>query len=196
MVVENVRNRRVHKVKAAVSQLQQELPYTCGATCLAMVLAAHKKIFGNEAALAKKLGTDSEWGPDRAEIERVAGSYGLTVTGREWMTIADLQRCVAKGSLVIILYQAWRAEPNPPAWERDWTDGHYSVVVGIDREKVQLADPWIGEVGWVSHKELRRRWHDRDRTGKRVIHYGLAFESVTGGAPLPEIANHANLPRV
>ena len=87
--------------------------------------------------------------------------------------------------------------PNPiPRRERDWTDGHYSVVVGIDREKVQLADPWIGEVGWVSHKELRRRWHDRDRTGKRVIHNGLAFESATAGAPLPTIANHADLPRI
>jgi predicted double-glycine peptidase len=158
--------------------VRQANGYTCGAAALQAVL----RYFGKggdlgEEELAARLGTTSENGTSPAAILRVAREHGLIATMREHMTIADLEDYVARGVPVIVDYQAWAEQPNHD-YTNDWENGHYSVVVGVDRRNVYLEDPSIlGARGRIPRAEFEARWHDQETPSERYHRMGIALES-------------------
>lgn len=51
--------------------------------------------------------------------------------------------------------------------------GHYSVVIGLESDKVVLEDPSSIGRGYIGRTEFLERWHDRDREGRRYEKYGI-----------------------
>lgn len=157
--------------------VRQANGYTCGTASLQSVL----RYFGKgdddgEEGLAGRLGTTPDNGTAPDAIVRVAREHGLSATMREGMTLDDLESYVQRGVPVIVDYQAWSEAPHPD-YANDWDDGHYSVVVGIDRDHVYLEDPSIlGARGSIPRNEFVARWHDQD--GSRRYHQmGIVVES-------------------
>ncbi len=160
--------------------VRQANGYTCGAASLQSVLRYYGR--GDdlgEEDLAAQLGTTPEDGTTPAAIVRVARAHGLTATMRERMTLSDLETYVARGVPVIVDYQAWSEAPRPD-YTNDWDNGHYSVVVGIDRRNVYLEDPSIlGARGAIARSDFVRRWHDEDNR-QRYHGMGIVLESAAG----------------
>jgi hypothetical protein len=91
--------------------------------------------------------------------------------------MADLERELAAGYPVIVLNQSWRADAHIP-WGRDWDDGHYLVVIGLDAKFVYVEDPNLeGTRGFIPRDEFVERWHgwtidQRQVTGQALLVHG------------------------
>ncbi len=161
----------------ALPDVRQATRYTCGAASLQSVLAYYGRggDFG-EGVLAEELGSDDVNGTAPDAMVRMAERAGLRATMREHMTLADLEGYVERGVPVIVDYQAW-SDQEGADYSDDWTNGHYSVVVGIDEHNVYLEDPAIlGSRGGISRQDFMARWHDEAR-GQRYHQLGIALES-------------------
>ena len=53
---------------------------------------------------------------------------------KEQMTISDLEHNVQNNYLTIILFQAWADAGTD--YKNDWSDGHYVVVIGYDKDNL------------------------------------------------------------
>jgi uncharacterized protein len=166
-----------------VPDVRQNTEYSCGASALQSVLA-YWGIDVRESTLMKALRTDPENGTRPEEIVRAARDYGLRAEIKEGIGISDLRRAWQNGIPVIVDIQAWPdSSTTKPDWEKDWEDGHYVVVIGMDEFNIYVEDPsLLGTRGVISQSEFLKRWHDyegeppynpKDRT---YIHLGLFIE--------------------
>jgi len=150
----------------SVPDVRQTTDYTCSASALQAVLA----YFGEEAGepeLASELGATPHEGAPPEAIVRVARAHGLSAELRENLRIADLAQAVRRGVPVIVALQAW---PDAPIrdYAQTWDDGHYVVVIAVERERLVFEDPsLLGSRGVLSHQEFERRWHDQDGSVRR-----------------------------
>ena len=141
-------------------EIRQSNSYSCGAACLLSVLGYYDKFDGNEDELADQLNTTSKDGTKPENIVKVARKYGLNAYIKENCSIQDLRNFFKKRIPVIIDYQAW-TEKEKVDWEEDETDGHYSVLIGIDEKNIYFNDPSIlGKKGFLPISEFLERWHD------------------------------------
>ena len=78
------------------------------------------------------------------------------------LTLTDLEQFNANGTPVIIAGQAWRdPEEENRSWDTLWDDGHYMVVIGLDKDNVYFEDPsLLGSRGYIPRQEFLSRWHD------------------------------------
>ncbi len=116
----------------------------CGPSSLKIVLhffGIHKteKQIAN-AVKAKHLGVEA---PD---IVRLAKRWGLKAKIKDHAELKDLSRWVKKKGIPIIV-----------EWFLD-DDGHFSVVVDIDRENVYLQDPDLGHIREMPKDVFLRVW--------------------------------------
>ena len=159
---------------------RQSTEYSCGAAAMQAVLGYWGRDIGEED-LSEMLNTNEEFGTYPDDIIRVAEALGLQAEYEENMTLADLEDYVAKGIPVIVDCQAWRSVSQyNESWADTWYNGHWLVVIGIDKGNVTLEDPYIlGDRGFMSREEFEARWHnvrglDETDTGKQ-IHMGIAI---------------------
>ena len=166
----------------AVPDTRQSTNYSCGAAALQAVLAYYGKEV-REDQLMRQLGSDPEQGSSPGAIVRVARSYGLLADLRQSMQIEDLQQLVRDGFPTIVCAQAWRESSQP--WSEDWDDGHYLVVIGVDKERVYFEDPsLLGSRGQILRAEFLSRWHDVEGDGTRYLQAGIVLR----GKPRPPAA--------
>lgn len=173
--------------------VRQGTTYTCGTASLMSILAYYgwKGDDPNEKALAKELGTTWKNGTEPEEILKMARQLGLGAEQREHMTLDDLARELRAGRPVMVAYQAYASEgvPDKKPWRDDWSDGHWSIVIGVDDENVYLEDPsMLGKRGFIRREEFLERWHDTNRLNQPVYqHLGLVFSSNTPKRDLNEV---------
>jgi predicted double-glycine peptidase len=166
--------------------VRQSTPYTCGAAALQAVLAYYG-IEAREDDLARALGTTPEDGAPPDAIVRIARERGLTAEPREGMTLEELRRTVSRGEPVLVALQAWPDRPRSH-FADDWDDGHYVVVIAVERDRVIVEDPsLLGSRGVLSRAAFLDRWHDQDRR-RRWVHLGVVF---SGRKPAPPPARQA-----
>jgi hypothetical protein len=81
--------------------------------------------------------------PDR--MVAVARARGLTADKRTGLTLADVERALAQGAVVILAIQAWAraAASRRRRVETSWEDGHYVVASGWDDRNVYVMDPSV-----------------------------------------------------
>ncbi len=160
--------------------VRQATDYTCSAASLQAVLAYYGEEV-REDQLSRELGATPADGAPPAAIVRVARAHHLQAELREGMTVEDLARAVARGVPVLVDLQAWPDRPRSH-FADDWDDGHYVVVVAVQRDHIVFEDPsLLGSRGVLSRSELEERWHDSD--GKRQYRrLGILF---TGPRPAP-----------
>jgi predicted double-glycine peptidase len=91
--------------------------------------------------------------------------------------MADLEGLVRRRTPVIVTYQAWREDKKASTpWSKEWDSGHYSIVVGMDKDNIYLEDPvLLGSIGYLPRHEFEERWHDTDRKGRKYHRLGIAF---------------------
>jgi predicted double-glycine peptidase len=169
--------------------VRQSTPYTCGVACLQSILYYYGQEWP-EDILARELKSTEAEGTNYHEILRFARSRGLTAQEKEGMTIDDLRRACAVGRPIIVAYQAWGARPD--MYANDWEDGHYSIVVGVDREKVYLMDPsTLGNYAFIPIPEFEARWHDQyngpDGRPIRLVRFGITLDSGTKPSYNPKL---------
>ena len=178
-----------------VPMVRQPYTFDCGASSLKSVAAYWGAYRGSLRQLYKVSNTRSSYGTLPEDILRGARRLGLKATLKEHCTLRDLERSLARKEPVLVQLQAWReAGSLPRAWRDRWDDGHYAVVIGMDRKNVYFMDPSAGErrapektvrYSWVPRREFVQRWHEWDGEGSKVHHYDHPAFFISGETPHP-----------
>lgn len=161
---------RLPRRELPVPHIRQTTDYTCGpASLLAVLRYFGKAPHAGEMSLAAEVGTTSADGSEPSAMARVARRHGLAAELRTGVTLGELARQTRLGRPVIVLFQAWSDAPSSADYARTFDNGHFAVVIGVDRHNVYLQDPWIkGARGVVSRAEFARRWHGME--GSERLH--------------------------
>lgn len=125
---------------------------SCGPASLKMVFDYWGKTV-SEIAIARVAGTTVEKGTTKDGLIRAASHFGFNAIVKENASLDDLRNYIKQGIPVVV----------------NWflgDDGHYSVVVSIDKNNVFLADPAMkkpllyGNIRRISCKKFYRVWFD------------------------------------
>jgi predicted double-glycine peptidase/uncharacterized membrane protein len=163
---------------------RQSTEYSCGAAALQAVLSFWGKDL-TEQELIRLLHTSPETGTYVGDIARVARELGFSASVREDISLHELHEALKKGESVIICSQAWRSrEDSEKSVQEDWEDGHYVVVLGMDRKYVYYQDPFIQRgKGFVTNQRFEQSWHNvRGKTAadtKKQVHLGVFISGTT-----------------
>jgi len=163
---------------------RQSTEYSCGAAALQAVLSFWGKDL-SEQELIRLLHTSPDTGTYVGDIARVARELGFSASVREDISLDELHNALKKGESVIICGQAWRSrEDSEKSVQEDWEDGHYIVVLGMDRKYVYYQDPFIQRgKGFVTHQRFEQSWHNvRGKTAadtKKQVHLGVFISGTT-----------------
>lgn len=162
-----------------VPLVRQSTDYSCGAAALLATLYYWKAYDGMESSLYPLLKTTPADGTEPAALAAGARSLGLKAELRENMTLDGLGSALKKGETVILDLQAWRTPGSTVAWAATWEDGHYVVLVGMDKTYLYVMDPSTpASYAYLPVAEFLDRWHDyENRRGKRreYIHAGIVI---------------------
>jgi predicted double-glycine peptidase len=158
-----------------IPDVMQVNEYSCGPAAVQAILSYYG-VWGYQADFAKELGTSPDQGTHPVKMTAYLKKWGLDAKLVKGLKPADLRRYVDQGVPVIVDFQAWGV-PAGKDYKNEWEDGHYTIVLGYDRTGFFMEDPsLLGTIGYLSEKELNRRWHDYEvEGGKRVDNYGLAI---------------------
>ena len=161
-----------------LNRSRQITDYSCGASALRAVLGYWGREV-DEAQLMELLHTNSEIGTNPEDIASGARSLGFDAEVIENLTLDQVERFTADGNPVIALAQVWRSERDADRpVEDEWDNGHYVVVLGVDRDYVYFQDPFIQmSKAFVPRKTFEDHWHqvmggDLERNPK-LIHLGI-----------------------
>ena len=104
-------------------------------------------IIATEKAIGLRAGTTREHGTSPEHLLVAARSYGLEGSWKRTCSVSDLQEWYERGVPVIVNWFSVE-------------EGHYSVVVGVDKTSVTLMDPEIGATRTFTRADFKRVWFD------------------------------------
>jgi predicted double-glycine peptidase len=182
-----------------LNRSRQITDYSCGASALRIVLS-YWGIEVDESQLMELLHTNSEVGTQPEDIVDGARALGLDAQIFENLTLDELERLTANGHPVIALGQMWRSEQEcDRPLEEVWDNGHYVVVLGIDKDYVYLQDPYI-QMGkaFTPRKSFEDHWHQvmggNVERNPKLMHLGIV---VTGKRPAkPNVHSSSRIPEL
>ncbi len=119
----------------------------CGPACLKMVLSAYG-ITKSEKYLAELTKSSRITGCSEENILKAAVTFGFSGYIKKDSSIKEIQKLINNGIPVIV------------DWFSPEQAGHYSVVVGFEKDKIQLADPHFGKVKKHKIDWFEERWFD------------------------------------
>lgn len=175
-VVERSRHAEPARSLLPVPLVSQAWPWTCGGASLMATLLYFGVFDGPESRLDEEMGATPDNGTRVVNIVAEARRFGLTADARTGLALADLERELSHGVVVIVALQAWPTSPVAD-WRTHWEDGHYVVVVGLDSDRVYVMDPSIRTgYGYLTRDQFVQRWHDYDvQDGRRVVYDQLGI---------------------
>ncbi len=151
-----------------VPLIAQATDYSCGPATLLSVLLYWQVYDGSESSLYPILDTTPKDGTDPPHLVAGAEHFGLKAGLSSPMSLSDLKGALELGETVILDLQAWRGDQSKKlAWKDVWEEGHYVVLVGMDKDNAYVMDPSTrGSYAYLPLSELEERWHDyEDRAG-------------------------------
>jgi predicted double-glycine peptidase len=152
---------------------RQATDYTCGVGVTQSIFMYYGDEY-MEGELAKELKADPNEGTSYHNINNFAKSNGYKVNIMKNMTLEQLKKNIDAKKPVIVLIQAWSEKPVD--YSNDWEDGHYSIVVGYDANKIYLMDPsTLGNYTYIPTKDFLDRWHDVD-INEKLYNFGMTIE--------------------
>ncbi|HVV16453.1 MAG TPA: cysteine peptidase family C39 domain-containing protein [Polyangia bacterium] len=167
-----------------VPLISQAHPWSCGAAALMAALVYFGVFDEAESKLDEELGVDPEQGTRVTSIVAEARHFGVAAEARTGMTLDDLGRELARGSVVIVAIQAWPAVKIRD-WRASWEDGHYVVVVGLSRDRVFVMDPSVRTgYAYLRRNDFIARWHDYDLAGGHKVVWDQLGIVIRGTTPL------------
>ena len=138
-------------MRHSVPHKSQAKTYTCGPTCLEMLLDFYGIPY-DALALEELCGT-CETGTDNADLVAAAESLGAKVQAKESATIEDIVTALEGGHPVLVNYF------NPLS-----RVGHFGVVKGIEDGALIFADPKNGDNYELTVGEFADAWHSHNKT--------------------------------
>jgi ABC-type bacteriocin/lantibiotic exporter with double-glycine peptidase domain len=167
-----------------VPLISQAHPWSCGAAALMAALVYFGVFDEAESRLDDEVGADPKNGTRVTRIVAEARRFGLQAEAHTGMTLDDLGREVARGSVVIAAIQAW-PDQKVADWSASWEDGHYVVVVGLSRERVFVMDPSVRTgYAYLRRPDFMARWHDYELEAGRKIVWDKLGIVIRGNTPL------------
>jgi len=136
------------KNKLKIPFYRQSSEFTCGPASLQMIFSFLGK-FKKQDNLIKILHTDPKTGTRHLELINIARREKFFCYVNNNSTIHEVRHFINLRLPVVVNYN----EPST-------NDGHYAVVVGYDRNKIILNDPWNGKNFKMRENEFILRWHD------------------------------------
>jgi len=119
----------------------------CGPACLKMVLDYYG-VKKSEKELAKLSAATPGKGVGAEGLLKTAKELGFKGFVKDFSNLHDIRIYALNKKIPVIV---------------DWfsaTDGHYSVVVHIDQEKIYLQDPDLGRLRTMNLDTFKRVWFD------------------------------------
>lgn len=128
----------------------------CGPASLKMVFEYYglKK---SEKELAKACSRDHNLGVSSETMAEVARKYGFNAEVRDKSGFSEIKSWLKKGVPVIV---NWFTPGRRDYSDSEMPDGHSSVVVGLDADKIYLQDPETGGLRKISRNDFLRVWFD------------------------------------
>lgn len=152
-------------------ELRQTYEYDCGAKSLQAILAYYG-IKMREELIINYAKTNEEEGTSIGGILSTLKMADLEFDSKS-MSIADLHYYADKKIPVMLLLQAWDGNKNVN-YEGNYSDGHWVVMIGYDKDKIIFEDPYCFERDFLTNDELLKRWHGGEE-GKKIINHGIAI---------------------
>lgn len=126
------------------------------------------------AARLKLLARCNEDGTNHDGMIAAARAGGFEVEAGARGTVARIAAYLRRGHPIIVGW--WAMEPGDSHFRASWTleerrardCGHYSVVCGLDAQRVRLMDPSAG-MRWMPIREFERVWYDTDGDGYVLV---------------------------
>lgn len=128
-----------------IPNLRQYGSYTCGATCVQMLmnwLEPYQKDM-NLVTYEELLETSEEAGTPPENIIKYFEENGVKIIAQEKRTIDDLVTSLKQGHPMLMCIQAWSAEEdgyntqNPDNAETYLAEGHWVICVGYQNQKME-----------------------------------------------------------
>ena len=158
-----------------VPKILQSTDYSCGPACVTIVL----KFFGykaKEKVMIKRLGADPDCGVEPEVLVKYFRDRRFRIKQKHNMTIEDLEKAIDRGNLVIIAYQDHAHKPTETNYSLSWDNGHYSVVIGYDKDKIYISDPSsVKKKKGLKKEDLYGRWRDIGMDGKFYHQWGVSI---------------------
>lgn len=166
-----------------IPNLRQYGDYTCGTTCVQMLMNWLRPYEAdwNLTAYEEALGTNAEDGTTPNSILAFFEENSVTAIAKEKRTTNDLISALDKGHPILLCIQAWAASEyntqNPKDADTYLSEGHWVICVGYqknaDGTMFYFNDPACVGRCVMSEASLSNRWIDRDAAGKIYDHYGI-----------------------
>ncbi len=144
-------------IKLDVKPFQETLHADmCGPASLKIVMDYYgmdksEKELAELTKLAPGLGVDDK------NIANAAKSLGFKVETQNESSFEDIQNWLEKGVPVIV---DWFTRGRQDYDDSEVSDGHYSVVIGLDDEYIYLQDPETGGERKIDHEDFMKVWFD------------------------------------
>jgi ABC-type bacteriocin/lantibiotic exporter with double-glycine peptidase domain len=121
----------------------------CGPYCLKMVFDyyAFKVKVKDIAKVTETAVSEGNLGTSPSNMVKAAKYFGFNSYYKEESSLKEIKKLLNKGVPVIV---NWFSED----------EGHYSVVVGMDKRKIYLIDPEYGKKVSVSLIDFQKIWFD------------------------------------
>ena len=110
-----------------------------------------------EDELAPLMEWNRELGVSDQGIKKAAESFGLKVEIQNESTFEDIEKWLDKKVPVIV---DWFTRGRQDYTESDVSDGHYSIVAGLDEEFIYLQDSEIGNIRKIERADFLLVWFD------------------------------------
>ncbi len=131
----------------------------CGPASLKMVFDYYG-LSVSESKIARLAGATRKKGASKEGLVKAAKKLGFKAFFKENSSLNDIRKFVRKKIPVIV---DW-------FWE---DDGHYSVVIDIDRKNVKFMDPAIKGIRKIALKKFFRIWFDFSgdyiKNGRQIV---------------------------
>lgn len=170
--------------------LRQYGGYTCGTTCVQMIMNFMLPYDGdiNLADLETELGSSEEAGTTPDSILSYFNKMGINVYSEEKISISDLIAALDNKSPVMMPIQAWSAAEDgsynlsdPSDTETYLSEGHYVICVGYKNTSegyiFYFNDPACTGYCLLKEAELDERWIDVDANGRIYDHFGIVVNA-------------------
>lgn len=176
--------------------LRQYGGYTCGTTCVQMLMNWLYPYEGdlNLVAYEELLGTTDEGGTPPENIVLYFKEQGVELEEHSQLTAQDLIKALDAGHPMMMPIQAWSTAEDGSFNTTDSSDGetylvegHWVICVGYCKMssgyRFFFNDPATVGYCYLEEEELDNRWIDMDCSGTLFDHYAVEIISTPGFVP-------------
>jgi len=129
----------------------------------------------DEQKLIPAMGCTPELGTSPSQISRYLRAIRHKHKQQQNMSLLKLKNYVERGWPIIVAYQAWPFRPSETDLSQTWDNGHYSVVVNVDTDRICLVDPSSRRKRrYINCQAFISQWRDIETAARIYVRWGVA----------------------